>query len=132
MSESSSYIQGSLFEDGFLRRSIKNGITTNPEIAITELVANAWDAGATEVDITIPSSDGNLLVIRDNGEGMTREEFLDRWMTLSYNRAIHQNNRIQDPTNGSLTRLAYGRNGEGRHGLLCFGDIYTVKTWKEG
>lgn len=129
---SQSYIQGSLFEDGFLRRSIKNGIITNPEIAITELVANTWDAGATEVDITIPSSEGGLLEIRDNGEGMTKEEFLTRWMTLSYNRAIHQKNKIKDPANGSLTRLAYGRNGEGRHGLLCFGDIYTVRTWKEG
>lgn len=128
----SSYIQGSLFEDGFLRRSIKNGITTNPETAITELVANAWDAGATEVDITIPSSAGSLLIISDNGEGMTREEFLSRWMTLSYNRAAHQNNRILDPANGQLMRLTYGRNGEGRHGLLCFGDIYTVKTWKDG
>ena len=132
MAESVSYIQGSLFEDGFLRRSIKNGITTNPETAITELVANAWDAGATEVDITIPSSVGNLLIISDNGEGMTREEFLNRWMTLSYNRAAHQNNSIIDPANGSLYRLAYGRNGEGRHGLLCFGDLYTVKTWKDG
>lgn len=53
-------------------------------------------------------------------------------MTLSYNRAAHQNNRIQDPINGRLIRLTYGRNGEGRHGLLCFGDIYTVKTWKDG
>ncbi len=132
MPESLSYIQGSLFEDGYLRRSIKNGITTNPEIAITELVANAWDAGATEVDITIPCSVGSLLVIRDNGEGMTREEFHSRWMTLSYNRAIHQSNKIKDPINGSIIRLAYGRNGEGRHGLLCFGDLYTVRTWKGG
>lgn len=132
MAETVSYIQGSLFEDGFLRRSIKNGITTNPETAITELVANAWDAGATEVDITIPNSSGNLLIISDNGEGMTREEFHDRWMTLSYNRAAHQNNSIKDPANNSLYRLAYGRNGEGRHGLLCFGDLYTVKTWKNG
>ncbi len=128
----SSYIQGSLFEDGFLRRSIKNGITTNPETALTELVANAWDAGATEVDITIPSSVGNMLIVSDNGEGMTREEFLNRWMTLSYNRAAHQNNRILDPSNGRLLRLTYGRNGEGRHGLLCFGDLYTVRTWKDG
>lgn len=132
MAESSSYVQGSLFEDGFLRRSIKNGITSNSEIAITELVANAWDAGATEVDITIPISVGNLLEIRDDGEGMTREEFLERWMTLSYNRAVHQSNSFQNPANGNLIRMAYGRNGEGRHGLLCFGDIYIVRTWKNG
>ena len=70
--------------------------------------------------------------IGDNGEGMTRDEFLSRWMTLSYNRAIHQNNIIKNPANNNLFRFTYGRNGEGRHGLLCFGDVYTVKTWKAG
>ncbi|HLP80605.1 MAG TPA: hypothetical protein VK141_01275, partial [Nitrosomonas sp.] len=27
---------------------------------------------------------------------------------------------------------AYGRNGVGRHGLLCFGDEYEVQTWRNG
>lgn len=28
--------------------------------------------------------------------------------------------------------MAYGRNGVGRHGLLCFNDEYIVKTTKAG
>lgn len=27
-------------------------------------------------------------------------------------------------------RKAYGRNGVGHHGLLCFGDEYRVETWR--
>ena len=29
-------------------------------------------------------------------------------------------------------RIAYGRNGIGRHGMLCFADRYIVETWKDG
>lgn len=29
-------------------------------------------------------------------------------------------------------RLAYGRNGVGRHGMLCFNTVYKVETWKDG
>ena len=47
-------IYGSLFEDDYLIRSL-GGIVNQPETALTELVANAWDAGATEVKIFIPS-----------------------------------------------------------------------------
>ena len=38
----------SLFEDDFLKRDLGNSFLSSPDIAITELVANAWDAGATE------------------------------------------------------------------------------------
>ena len=46
----------SLFEDDFLKRDLGNSFLSSPDIAITELVANAWDAGATEVRIIIPST----------------------------------------------------------------------------
>lgn len=48
------YICGSLFEDNYLVRSLSNNIVNQPDIALTELVANAWDAGATHVKIFIP------------------------------------------------------------------------------
>ncbi len=46
----------SLFEDDYLIRSLGT-IVTQPDIALTELVANAWDAGATEVSIFIPEKE---------------------------------------------------------------------------
>lgn len=38
------YIQGSLFEENYLIRTLGN-LVTQPDIALTELGANAWDAG---------------------------------------------------------------------------------------
>ena len=69
-----SLVQGTLFEENYLQRTHKT-LTTNPEIALTELVANAWDAGASQVDITIPDECGRAIVVKDNGTGLTVEEF---------------------------------------------------------
>ncbi len=66
------FIQGTLFEDDYLVRTLGN-LGTQPEIALTELVANAWDAGATQVDIYIPEEKGQKLTIQDNGTGIAPE-----------------------------------------------------------
>lgn len=124
------YICGSLFEDNYLIRSLSNSITTQADIALTELVANAWDAGAAKVTISIPDKYGDCLTVEDNGTGMTQSEFHDRWMKLSYNRLLHQGKKVLFPNGKTSTRMAYGRNGVGRHGLLCFNDEYNVITSK--
>ena len=50
------------FEEDFLYRNNRN-ITTRYDIALTELIANAWDAGATKVFINIPNSTHEILSI---------------------------------------------------------------------
>jgi hypothetical protein len=125
-------LQGSLFEEDYLLRTL-GGIGSNPETALTELVANAWDAGATRVNIEIPGDFGRDLVITDDGTGLTAEQFRQRWMTLGYNRLKHQGSLVEFPNaQGKKRRRAYGRNGVGRHGLLCFSDQYSVQTIRGG
>lgn len=120
------------FEENYIFRSNKS-ITSNNDIALTEFIANAWDAGAHNVNITIPYEDHDRLVVEDDGTGMTDEEFRSRWMTLNYNRQKRQGKEVSFPPNVDNTkRIAYGRNGVGRHGMLCFADSYTVETWKNG
>lgn len=122
----------SSFENNYLVRTI-GSLAKNPETALTELVANAWDAGATMVNITIPEQLSEPLVIEDNGHGMNKEEFSHRWMKLGYDRLQHQGKSVEfPPKQKSLQRVAYGHNGTGRHGLLCFADKYDVTTWKDG
>ncbi len=123
------YVQGALFEKDFLVRTLGN-LANQPDIALTELIANAWDAGATEVEIFIPEKHGELLTIKDNGTGLTQEEFKSRWMKLGYNRLENQGKKVVFPSGVDFKRYAYGRNGVGRHGLLCFNDEYTVITSK--
>ena len=119
--------QGSLFEEDYLIRTLGT-LVHSPEIALTELVANAWDAGATRVEMLIPDDYNLKLVIEDNGTGLTKEQFENRWMRLGYNRIKHQGKNVIFPPNVDGKRLAYGRNGVGRHGLLCFNNEYTVIT----
>lgn len=125
------FVQGSLFEEDYLIRTL-GSLATSPEIALTELVANAWDAGATTVDIFIPEEKGQNLIIEDNGIGLTKDEFYSRWMKLGYNRIKHQGKKVKFPKGVDLQRHAYGRNGVGRHGMLCFNNIYEVITNSNG
>ena len=120
------------YEENFLKRSTAGGITKFTDVALTELIANAHDAGATKVNITLPNEIGLLLVIEDNGTGMSADQFRSRWLKLSYNRLNTQGESVNFPPNlNHIKRKAYGRNGVGRHGLLCFGDEYTVETWRD-
>ncbi|UZR27427.1 ATP-binding protein [Methylococcus mesophilus] len=125
-------LQNSLFEDDYLLRELGQ-VAHVPQVALTELVANAWDAGAARVDLILPSEIGGTLTVTDDGHGMTSAQFKKRWMTLRYDRLKHQGYNVEFPT-GRCTRprRAYGRNGVGRHGLLCFADEYEVQTWRDG
>jgi len=125
------FVQGSLFEENYLLRTL-GPVAYRPDIALTEIVANAWDAGASKVNILIPDSCDKPLVIEDDGTGLTKDEFEQRWMKLGYDRIKHQGRHVEFPPGISRTRLAYGRNGVGRHGLLCFNNFYTVVTKKAG
>lgn len=125
---------GVLFEEGFLDRHA-GPIIADTAVAIVELVANCWDAYATEVRITWPSdSNGNAFEIADNGKGMTREMFERRWRKLDYNRVADEGPTVTPPSSlsGAGPRRAYGRNGWGRHGAFRFADPYRVRTWREG
>lgn len=122
---------GSLFEENYLVRTLGR-IAQDPELALTELVANAWDAGASLVDITIPPQRNLILTVEDDGHGMTADQFKGRWMRLGYDRLKHQSAMVEfPPERVGWRRKAYGRNGVGRHGLLCFADRYSVETWRE-
>lgn len=120
------------FEENYIFRNNRS-ITSNNDVALTEFVANAWDAGAHNVDIIIPYEEHEEISIEDDGTGMTDEEFHSRWMTLNYDRQKRQGKEVAFPDDAeSSKRIAYGRNGIGRHGMLCFSDSYTVETWKNG
>ena len=120
------------FEEDFIR-STNRSITSQPDIAITEFVANSWDAGAFNVQIIIPYKTGELISVEDDGTGMTDKEFRERWLTLKYNRQKHQGKLAGFPEGvEGYSRTAFGRNGVGRHGMLCFANDYYVETWRDG
>jgi len=131
MMETENTLFPSLFEEDFITRSL-GSIVNQPDVALTELVANAWDAGASHVRIFIPDKLGEMLYIEDDGVGMDENEFQNHWMKLRYNRLKNQGRNVVFPDGVEGKRTAFGRNGVGRHGLFCFADDYKVITRKDG
>jgi HSP90 family molecular chaperone len=126
------------YDGRFLESHAGYNIFNKPIIAIIELIANAWDAYACNVNIKWPNLDSNIsFSIEDDGCGMTAEEFEERWMTLSYNRLRYQGEFAEAPPSKSNSpkRKTFGQNGLGRHAAFCFspnnGEFF-VETRKNG
>jgi len=120
------------FGDNFLENHA-GSIIAEPHYALIELVANCWDAGADRVDIEWPKDGSHHLSVKDNGTGMTYEEFTQRWTQLNYNRLKVQGNNVEFPPKSSKRkRIAFGRNGVGRHAMFCFANKYFIETKKNG
>ncbi len=102
----------------------------DPKVAIVELVANAWDAGASKVNITWPTKENEqFFSIEDDGIGLSESEFSARWRTLAYDRTQIQGvTVIVDNRN----RTVFGKNGVGRFAGFCFGSPYYVASNKDG
>jgi hypothetical protein len=108
-------------------------IISDQRVALIELIANSFDAGAYAVEIQWPERAGDRLCISDDGTGMSEKDFLKRWKTLSYNRLEVQGPMAEFPPGvPQSNRVAFGRSGKGRHAALCFADEYTVETWNDG
>lgn len=116
-----------------------NSIINNPANAIVELIANAHDAGATElyIDWNVDPLNTNLPIIKfkDNGQGMSNEEFKNIWVELSYDRLKNTDGEFIEVVNDKgdcIHRKVYGKNGKGRHSPFAFSKKYEVKTIKDG
>lgn len=122
-----------LYDERFLD-SYAGAIITDPATVIVELVANCWDAYATEVNITWPDDRRETqFKITDNGHGMTRDEFQHIWRTIAYNRLSSGVSTTTPPTGvqGS-PRQVFGKNGKGRFASFCFASEYLITSRKGG
>jgi hypothetical protein len=121
------------FDDRFWEQYVGTKLVHDPVIAIVELVANCWDAGAKEVKISWPDEANSALEVIDDGQGMTKAEFFRRWGGMSYDRVKNQGGTVEVQVGGmTRTRKVFGRNGIGRFAGFCFASQYEVATSKDG
>ncbi len=96
---------------------------SNVPAVLSEIVANAWDADAKEVIVEIDKQN-NSVTITDNGLGMTRDQVIDRFLTVGFKR------RSSIGHETSLGRLPMGRKGIGKLSSFSIArkvDVYTIK-----
>lgn len=125
--------QTALFEDRFLQSFTGQSIVKDQKVAIMELIANSWDAGASKVEILWPKQDGETFSIIDNGHGMSENDYNNKFRKLAYDRIKTQGLYAEIPgDNGILgNRPVFGKNGKGRFAGLAFGEVFFIKTWKD-
>ena len=109
-------------------------VLEDPSIAVTELIANAWDAGATRVEIHLPEKEGGDFFITDNGLGMSDEDFRNKWNNVGYNReeSLGKFIKIEHQKYNTIKRRTFGKNGIGKFAAFCFSDSINIETSNNG
>lgn len=96
--------------------------------AIAELVANAYDAEASIVNIKLTDIDGiKSISVIDDGLGMTFDEINNAFLRIGRKRRADDNGMSQNNK-----RKVTGRKGLGKLAFFGIGDIIKVSTKKEG
>ena len=100
----------------------RNLYSTTPP-ALAELVANSYDAYATQVDITIHNGkDGGCVIIADNGKGMAINDIKSRYALIGKKKVV------EDPIDDIPERKPMGKKGIGKLAAFSIGENYTVYT----
>jgi signal transduction histidine kinase len=102
-------------------------LVARQETAVSELVKNAYDADSIEVTLTfIDSKDiGGTLKIKDDGDGMTREELINGFMRIS------STEKVRNPISKTFKRKRAGQKGIGRFAVQRLGKKLTIITQTE-
>ena len=92
---------------------------------ISELVANAWDADATTVGITLDEGDvreDTKIAVTDNGHGMSYDDIQEKYLRVGRKR------RAEEPEKTRLGRKVMGRKGIGKLSVFGVATNAEIKT----
>lgn len=96
---------------------------SNVPAVLSEIVANAWDADASHVSVRLEDDE---VSIEDDGVGMTRDEVIDRFLTVGFQR------RVAMDSSTPRGRRPMGRKGIGKLSSFSIARVVTVYTGRAG
>ena len=102
-------------------------LVTRSSIALSELIKNAYDADATKATVTFDCVDkpGGIMIIEDNGHGMTFEEIEKNWMRIA------TPEKREKPISRIYCRPLSGAKGVGRLAVRRLGTKLTLQSVAE-
>ncbi len=106
---------------------IGRNLISNPIVAVSELVKNAYDADADNITVTFNNLKSGIseLIIEDDGEGMSFDDISSKWMVVG------TDNKVSKPI--SLKgRRKLGEKGIGRFSVERLSKKLDITTSKAG
>ena len=91
--------------------------------ALAELIANAYDACATEVHIRLFDQGEKKIVVEDNGVGMSFDQVNDYFLRIG-------RNRRDERQESACGRIPTGKKGLGKLALFGIGDNINITTYQ--
>lgn len=103
-------------------------LVAKQETALIELIKNAYDAEASIVTVDFQNHElpGGILVIEDDGIGMSLEIIKEAWMRIS------TVNKRDNPISPNYGRIRAGRKGIGRFAVQRLGRALILETEVKG
>ncbi len=103
------------------------GLYSNVPAVLSEVVANAWDADAENVTITVDKKN-KTITIEDDGHGMTVDDVNNKYLRVGYKRR----EKPGEAMTPSFKRPVMGRKGIGKLSLFSIANVIEVHSIKGG
>lgn len=119
-----------IVEDNIIAEVLGRNNFSTKESAILELIKNAYDAGASKLNLIFKKSENTgrlMLEIIDDGSGMNENDIRQAWM--------HVGKSTRDYKDSDTGRIFAGSKGIGRFALARLGesvDMFTKKNFEVG
>lgn len=110
--------------EGRLLQELGERLVASPEVALVELIKNAYDADSPSCEVNVAEG-GKALIISDRGHGMTFEDFVGKWMRIA------TATKIEERLSRRFRRRLTGAKGIGRFAVRYLGDHLTLITVAE-
>lgn len=104
---------------GRLLQELGERLVAKADVALMELIKNAYDADASECRVEF---DGECVEISDDGHGMTEQEFLKKWMHIA------TPDRQRERRSRRYKRTVTGSKGIGRFAVRFLGRDLHLET----
>lgn len=101
-------------------RELGERLVKEPEVAFVELIKNAHDADATKC--TLSADDVKSIIVSDDGEGMTLDEFKNGWMRIGTSSKANQR------VTRRFKRIVTGEKGIGRFAVRFLGKALSLRS----
>lgn len=107
----------------------------NESVAMLELIKNSYDAFAKNVKVRLDNIDNcnaGLIVIEDDGVGMTKDTVVNHWMEpATFNKKKIVDDCKEPITHNGVKRIPLGEKGIGRFGAHKLGNCIKMITRNE-